>query len=147
QVSFVTSRAAGGNSTSDINYTFAENITAGSKWYYRLKQEDLDGRSKYSAVVMLKSDKSGIITVDGIYPNPVKGAASVRLQASAQGGDVVLQITDMQGRVVRQQSVLTEAGASTTVNMDLAGLAAGPYHLKAIAGNGEASEAVTVVKQ
>ncbi|TCZ65850.1 T9SS type A sorting domain-containing protein [Flaviaesturariibacter aridisoli] len=147
QVSFVPSRAAGGNSTSDINYTFAENITAGSKWYYRLKQEDLDGRSKYSAVVMLKSDKSGIITVDGIYPNPVKGAASVRLQASAQGGNVVLQLTDMQGRVVRQQSVLTEAGASTTVNLDLAGLAAGPYHLKAIAANGEASEAVTVVKQ
>ncbi|TCZ73165.1 T9SS type A sorting domain-containing protein [Flaviaesturariibacter aridisoli] len=147
QVSFVTSRAAGGNSASDINYTFNESIAAGNKWYYRLKQEDLDGRSKYSAVVMLKSDKSGIITLDGIYPNPVKGAASVRLQASAQGGNVVLQLTDMQGRIVRQQSVLTEAGSSSTVRLDVTGLATGNYHLKAIAANGEASEAVTVVKQ
>ncbi|RYY67441.1 MAG: T9SS type A sorting domain-containing protein [Chitinophagaceae bacterium] len=152
QVSFVTSRAAGGNSTSDINYLFID-ASAGSagqlatgKWYYRLKQEDLDGHSKYSAVVLLKGDKSGIITLDGIYPNPVKGATSIRLQASAQGGSVLLQVTDMQGRMVRQQNVLTEAGASTTVNLDLAGLAAGQYHLKAIAVNGEASEAVTVVK-
>ncbi|RYY62629.1 MAG: T9SS type A sorting domain-containing protein, partial [Chitinophagaceae bacterium] len=147
QVSFVTSRAAGGNSTSDLSYSYSESISTGSKWYYRLKQEDLDGHSKYSAVVLLKGDKSGIITLDGIYPNPVKGATSIRLQASAQGGSVVLQLTDMQGRVVRQQSVLTEAGTSTTVNLDLAGLAAGQYHLKAMAGNGEASEAVTVVKQ
>ncbi|RYY66139.1 MAG: fibronectin type III domain-containing protein, partial [Chitinophagaceae bacterium] len=83
QVGFVVTRAAGGNSTSDLNYTYNESITAGTKWYYRLKQEDLDGRSKYSAVVLLKGDKSGILTVDGIYPNPVKGATSIRLQASA----------------------------------------------------------------
>ncbi|RYY67656.1 MAG: hypothetical protein EOO12_00410, partial [Chitinophagaceae bacterium] len=78
QVTFVPSRANGGNSTSDISYAYSD-ASAGSagqgaanKWYYRLKQVDLDGQYKYSAVVLLKGDKSGFITVEGIYPNPVK---------------------------------------------------------------------------
>ena len=146
-VALVNSRANGGNSISDISYAYNETITAGSKWYYRLKQEDLDGRSKYSAVVLIKGEKSGIITVDGMYPNPVKGAASVHLQASAQGGNVLLQLTDMQGRMVKVQGVQTEAGSSSTVNMDLSGLAAGQYYLKAVAADASVSETVKVVKQ
>ncbi|GAB4093280.1 hypothetical protein GCM10028786_22070 [Flaviaesturariibacter terrae] len=153
EVGFVASRAQGGTSTSDITYSYTD-ASAGSagqgtssKWYYRLKQQDLDGQYKYSAVVLLKGDKSGILTLDGIYPNPVKGTASIRLQASAQGGSVVLQLTDMLGKVVRTQSVLTEAGSSTTVQMNVAGLPAGQYHLKAFTANGDASETVTLIKQ
>ncbi|GAB4094004.1 hypothetical protein GCM10028786_29310 [Flaviaesturariibacter terrae] len=147
EVGFVASRAQGGTSTSDISYSYNESITAGTKWYYRLKQQDLDGQYKYSAVVLLKGDKSGILTLDGIYPNPVKGTASIRLQASAQGGSVVLQLTDMLGKVVRTQPVLTEAGSSTTVQMNVSGLPAGQYHLKAFTANGDASETVTLIKQ
>ncbi|RYY41449.1 MAG: T9SS type A sorting domain-containing protein [Chitinophagaceae bacterium] len=151
QVTFVPSRANGGNSTSDISYAYSD-ASAGSagqgaanKWYYRLKQVDLDGQYKYSAVVLLKGDKSGFITVEGIYPNPVKATASIRIQAGSTGGNIVLQLTDMQGRIVRTKTINTEAGAATTIQMDLGGLAAGQYHLKAIAGE-EVSETVTVIK-
>ncbi|GAB4093281.1 hypothetical protein GCM10028786_22080 [Flaviaesturariibacter terrae] len=153
EVGFVASRAQGGTSTSDITYSYTDASAgsagqgASSKWYYRLKQQDLDGQYKYSAVVLLKGDKSGILTLDGIYPNPVKGTASIRLQASALGGSVVLQLTDMLGKVVRTQPVLTEAGSSTTVQMNVSGLPAGQYHLKAFAANGDASETVTLIKQ
>ncbi|RYY40120.1 MAG: T9SS type A sorting domain-containing protein [Chitinophagaceae bacterium] len=151
QVTFVPSRANGGNSTSDISYAYSD-ASAGSagqgaanKWYYRLKQVDLDGQYKYSAVVLLKGDKSGFITVEGIYPNPVKATASIRIQAGSTGGSIVLQLTDMQGRTVRTKTINTEAGAATTIQMDMGGLAAGQYHLKAIAGE-EVSETVTVIK-
>ncbi|GAB4093243.1 hypothetical protein GCM10028786_21700 [Flaviaesturariibacter terrae] len=153
EVGFVASRAQGGTSTSDISYSYTDASAgsagqgASSKWYYRLKQQDLDGQYKYSAVVLLKGDKSGSLTLDGIYPNPVKGTASIRLQASAQGGSVVLQLTDMLGKVVRTQPVLTEAGSSTTVQMNVSGLPAGQYHLKAFTANGDASETVTLIKQ
>jgi hypothetical protein len=152
QVAFVNSRATAGNSTVDIQYTFndpstgAGGQTAG-KWYYRLKQTDLDGRYKYSQVVLIKADKSGLLTIDGIFPNPVKGAAQVRVQAGTQGGTVVLQLSDMTGRIVKTQNVRAEAGSSTTVTMNLEGLAAGQYHMKAVQADGSMSETVMVVKQ
>jgi hypothetical protein len=152
QVAFVNSRATAGNSTVDIQYTFndpstgAGGQTAG-KWYYRLKQTDLDGRYKYSQVVLIKADKSGLLTIDGIFPNPVKGAAQVRVQAGTQGGTVVLQLSDMTGRIVKTQNVRAEAGSSTTVTMNLEGLAAGQYHMKAVQADGSVSETVMVVKQ
>ncbi|RYY96899.1 MAG: hypothetical protein EOO11_12300, partial [Chitinophagaceae bacterium] len=82
-VGFVTSRATGGNSSSVQNYSFIDANASGRKWYYRLKQEDLDGRTKLSTVVVLSADKNGTLTVDGVYPNPAKGALSIRLQGGA----------------------------------------------------------------
>jgi hypothetical protein len=147
QVAFVNSRATAGNSSSDLQYNYNDQIAAGTKWYYRLKQTDLDGHFKYSAVVLIKTDKSGLLTIDGIFPNPVKGAAQVRVQAGAQGGAVVLQLTDMTGRMVKVMNVSADAGSSTTVSVDLTGLAAGQYYLKAVETDGTVSETVTVVKQ
>ncbi|RYY94328.1 MAG: T9SS type A sorting domain-containing protein, partial [Chitinophagaceae bacterium] len=146
-VGFVTSRATGGNSSSVQNYSFIDANASGRKWYYRLKQEDLDGRTKLSTVVVLSADKSGFLTVDGVYPNPAKGALSIRLQGGVASGNVLLQLTDMQGRTVKLKSVSVDAGTSTTVTLDLGGLATGQYHLKAIAPDGTASEVITVVKQ
>ncbi|GAA4345122.1 beta strand repeat-containing protein [Flaviaesturariibacter amylovorans] len=151
-VGFVASRAQGGNSSSIQNYSFIDNPSAGSgqagrKWYYRLRQEDLDGRTKLSTIVVLSADKSGNLVVDGVYPNPAKGAVSVRLQGGAQSGAVILQLTDIQGRTVKVQSIALAAGTSTTATIDLAGLAAGQYHLKALAADGTTSETITLVKQ
>ncbi|WP_345258502.1 hypothetical protein, partial [Flaviaesturariibacter amylovorans] len=116
-VGFVASRAQGGNSNSIQNYSFIDNPSAGSgqagrKWYYRLRQEDLDGRTKLSTIVVLSADKSGNLVVDGVYPNPAKGAVSVRLQGGAVAGNVLLQLTDMQGRTVKVQSIALAAGTS-----------------------------------
>ncbi|RYY96900.1 MAG: T9SS type A sorting domain-containing protein, partial [Chitinophagaceae bacterium] len=146
-VGFVTSRGTGGNSSSVQNYSFIDANASGRKWYYRLKQEDFDGRTKLSTVVVLSADKNGTLTVDGVYPNPAKGALSVRLQGGAVPGTIILQLTDMQGRTVKLKSVSVDAGTSTTATIDLGGLSAGQYHLKAIAPDGTASETITVVKQ
>jgi hypothetical protein len=146
QVGFVVTRAAGGNSTSELAYSFRDNA-AGTKWYYRLKQTDLDGRSKYSNVVTLSSDKSGMLVVEGVYPNPAQNNIQVRVQTAASSNGLVLQLSDMQGRIVKLKQVSLEAGASTTVSMELTGLAAGVYHLKAVGSDGTVSETTTLVKQ
>jgi hypothetical protein len=146
QVGFVVTRAAGGNSTSELAYSFRDNA-AGTKWYYRLKQTDIDGKSKYSNVVTLSSDKSGMLVLDGVYPNPAQSNIQVRVQAAANSNGLVLQLSDMQGRIVKLKQVSLEAGASTTVSMELTGLAAGVYHLKAVSSDGTVSETTTLVKQ
>jgi hypothetical protein len=146
QVGFVVTRAQGGNSSSELAYSFRDNA-AGTKWYYRLKQTDIDGKSKYSNVVTLSSDKSGMLVLDGVYPNPAKNNIQVRMQAAANSNGLVLQLSDMQGRIVKLKQVSLEAGASTTVSMELTGLAAGVYHLKAVSSDGTVSETTTLVKQ
>ncbi|WP_345258106.1 hypothetical protein, partial [Flaviaesturariibacter amylovorans] len=67
-------------------------------------------------------------------------------QGGAVAGNVLLQLTDMQGRTVKVQSIALAAGTSTTATIDLAGLAAGQYHLKALAADGTTSETITLVK-
>jgi hypothetical protein len=144
---FVNTRAVGGNNSGELAYSFLDNATSGTRWYYRLKQVDQDGRYKYSAVVVISADKSGMLLVDAVYPNPAKSAIQVRIQAAASGAGTVLQLSDMLGRIVKIKPVSVEAGASTTTTIDISELANGVYHLKAVNGNGEVSETVKVVKQ
>jgi hypothetical protein len=146
-VGYVASRAPGGNSSGELAYAFSDNTATGSKWYYRLKQQDLDGRSKYSPVVALSADKSGLLTVDGVYPNPAKNILQVRVQAGTGSGNTILQLSDMQGRIVLVKSLSLEGGAATTATLDIQHLASGVYHLKAVSQGGEVSETTTVVKQ
>ncbi len=60
---------AAGNSISSA-YTFTDGLPYAGNNYYRLKMVDIDGRFKYSVVLLVRSDdnKKGI----AIYPNPVK---------------------------------------------------------------------------
>lgn len=49
-IGFVASKATGGNSNQAIQYEFNDNKLGEGKSYYRLKQEDKDGKSKLSSV-------------------------------------------------------------------------------------------------
>jgi hypothetical protein len=88
-----------------------------------------------------------MLVVDAVYPNPAQNNIQVRVQAAANSNGLVLQLSDMQGRIVKLKQVSLEAGASTTVSMELTGLAAGVYHLKAVSSDGTVSETTTLVKQ
>jgi hypothetical protein len=62
--------AAAGISTSSNNYSFTDGQPYLGNNYYRLKIVDINGASKYSVVILVKSgdSKKGIT----VYPNPVK---------------------------------------------------------------------------
>ncbi|NOT52610.1 MAG: hypothetical protein HOP10_15205, partial [Chitinophagaceae bacterium] len=65
---FVNSLAPGGNSATELSYTFSDNNLSGSRQYYRLKQVNLDNSSKYSNIVLIKGDRGMQMTIDGLYP-------------------------------------------------------------------------------
>lgn len=72
--------AAAGNSTTVKNYTGVDNNLPqnAALLYYRIKAVDLDGTSKYSGIVTLKT---GVKTsVEAIYPTVVNAGALVKLQ-------------------------------------------------------------------
>lgn len=108
-----------------FNYTDAQ--PAKGTNYYRLKMTDADGKVTYSTVVPLINATKGI-DVMTIAPNPVVNSAFNLQISSADKTQMELVITDMQGRIVRRQSVNLIAGFNT-IPMNVKNLAAGTYQL------------------
>ncbi|MBL0181988.1 MAG: T9SS type A sorting domain-containing protein [Chitinophagaceae bacterium] len=136
-IGFVNSLAPGGSSSGQLNYTFADNSVTGSRQFYRLRQVDFDGNSKLSNIVLLKSDKPSLITIDGMFPNPATTVVNMMLSSPVKD-KVQMVILDVNGRIVKVQSLNVEAG-SNTLPVNVAALAGGTYMVKLISSTGEVS--------
>ena len=60
------------NSSSLKNYSFTDKSASNEAPYYRLKQTDIDGRSKYFNIIIVKNCRKDLTELV-IYPNPAKG--------------------------------------------------------------------------
>lgn len=130
----VTTKAAGGNSTLPITYNFADVLPLATTNYYRLKQTDIDGRITYSNTVLVKGLKPAVFTLNTLFPNPAKERITAAMQ-SPFAGDVTLVITDITGKIIKQQ-VANMAVGDNLVTIDIALLPSGTYILKGICNNG-----------
>ncbi len=127
---FVNTLALGGNSTTQLNYAYTDNNVTGSRQYYRLRQVNFDGNSKFSNIVLIKGDKPVSLTIDGLFPNPASSMVNV-LIAAPNKDKVTLIITDISGRTVLQQIVGVETG-SNTLPVDINHLSNGTYVVKLV---------------
>ncbi len=96
---FVSSLAAGGNSSDALNYSFVDFNETKSISQYRIRQVDIDSRSKYSEVRSVRGlDQKGTIIV---YPNPTNDG---KVNVVFEDKNVIREIAliDMSGRVVKQ---------------------------------------------
>lgn len=116
-------------------YQYSDDLSSasGNIFYYRLKMVDIDGKSKYSNVIMIRRDQQMINGIS-IAPNPISnGMATVRLSASGTG-TVELRVVDLTGKVVlRQQNQVYEGNNSISLN-NLSRLMPGIYTLQMIDG-------------
>lgn len=134
-IGFVNSLAPGGYSTNEIDYAFTDNNVTGLKQFYRLRQVDFDGKYKISNIVLLKSDKPAVITIDGMFPNPA--TTTINLLLASPGKDkAIMVITDLSGKNIMQRNMNLEAG-SNTMPVDISGLPGGTYLIRMISSNGE----------
>jgi Secretion system C-terminal sorting domain len=129
-VGFVNSQAIGGVSNSELHYTFDDNSPVGKKQYYRLNQVDIDGKSKLSNIVMITRERTTTLLIGGLFPNPTRDKINVIIEAP-QRDKVTVMITDMGGKIVKQQLENVDVG-SNTVPVDVAKLASGSYLVKLI---------------
>jgi trimeric autotransporter adhesin len=110
--------------------------------YYRLKQKDIDGRFTYSKIVaLLIEDRSNLVL---FYPNPVINEANLTI-AINQPEQVWSRIIDNTGRVVKQQQWSLFAG-STSLSLDVKGLAKGMYYLE-LKGNNVINKRLKFLKK
>jgi len=133
-IGFVASSALNGNSSGNLNYRFMDNQAPDGNNYYRLKQVDINGRSSFSNIVLIRGNMPNKIEIVTIYPNPAQDRLSMVVSApTAQYLNI--QITDISGRVLKQEKRTVIAG-DNQLSLIVSGLAPGTYFLKATCNNG-----------
>jgi Secretion system C-terminal sorting domain len=99
EVAFVPTQAAGGNSASLLSYQYVDFNEAKSMTQYRVRQVDLDNRSKYTQVRSIRGldQGNGII----VYPNPTTdGKINVVFEEANSIRNI--SVVDMSGKTIKQ---------------------------------------------
>lgn len=111
--------AAAGNSNTVKNYQYLHEQPAGGINYYRIMQQDIDGRQSYSKIVSLQMSESRATI--SVFPNPTTNGR-VTVTTATTGN---LQVFNNTGALVKQVKV--NAGNNS---IDLSALPKGVYRLK-----------------
>jgi predicted extracellular nuclease len=125
----VTQLKAAGNSNNEINYYFKDASPVKGKNFYRIRQFDLDGKSKTTDIKSLTfTDFKNI----SFFPNP----ATERITLQSSGSKILsVRIVDAEGRMLVQQNV-----NQTTTSIDIKALKPGMYMLQIVSTDGLSTE-------
>ena len=101
---FIASKATNGNSSENLYYEFTDMNPFSNNNFYRIKQEDKDGKINYSNTVSVNMIAGHAFRV---YPNPVHDIFTVALNENTDQA-ISITINDATGRKVLSQSLQTE---------------------------------------
>jgi hypothetical protein len=132
--------------TGFVDRSYSENdnnVKKNTRYYYRLKQVDLDGKSTYSPVrsVILKDSRLANITVN---PNPVTNDVLTIKMNENRITSLQAQVIDVAGRVL-SDTRFGNVAPGAVLTMPAKMLSAGVYTLRLV-GDGE-TETIRFVKQ
>jgi hypothetical protein len=113
--------SAQGESTQVVEYKFEDRSPLNGLNYYRLKQVDRDGASKYSTVVVARFGRSAPL----ITPNPVDEKATLHVDIQLPQ-NTQLRIADARGRIVAEQR---SSAGGTAIPLSLTGIQSGLYSI------------------
>jgi len=88
-----------GTSTNRVTYNFVDDNLSSNKYYYRLKQIDLDGTFEYSNEVQIDIDALMNYQLYQNYPNPFNPSTEIYFTL-AKSGNVSLKVFNSLGSVV-----------------------------------------------
>ncbi|RYY88110.1 MAG: HYR domain-containing protein, partial [Chitinophagaceae bacterium] len=142
-IGFVGSAAVGGNSSSQLQYSFTDSSFNGLRQFYRLRQEDLDGHFHYSHAILLTRAQAGVEFE--VFPSPARTQVFIRMQVAGDGR-YTIQLSDMRGRNVSTQQRQLARG-SNTLALPLAGLAAGTYLVEVLDEKGNRVGSKLMIKE
>ena len=121
------------NGDSDIerNYQFNDDVKHMSKQvlYYRLKIVDLDGKSEFSPVRVIRIGAESETPKVLAYPNPVTDNLRITLPASWQDSKITIDILNTNGQVVKR---IMNNRAGQTETVDFRDMTVGLYMVREI---------------
>ena len=123
-----------GNSNSASYYSINDaQVIPGVRYYYRIKQTDLDGRVRYSS--MVHATVPGELFTARVNPNPVKETLNILLQSSEKR-TVQILITDVTGRLYEADRQFQVQAGATKYSRNVAHYPAGTYVARIITREG-----------
>jgi hypothetical protein len=123
-----------GNSNVASYYSIKDaQVVPGVKYYYRIKQVDLDGRVRFSSTV--NATVEGNLFVMQVNPNPVKETLNIILKSSRKQ-QVQVIITDITGRLYQADRNFNIEAGTTKYTRHVAHYPAGTYIAKLITADG-----------
>jgi hypothetical protein len=123
-------------STTGKSYNFIDNDLKNGINYYRLKITGEDGKINYSRTVAVMNGISTVL-LTSMIPTVVNHSASLTVSSSARE-KITIIVTDMQGRIVQQNSYNIDNGNST-IEIGFDRLATGIYQLTGTTSSGRLS--------
>ena len=117
--------------TGKDNYSLDDNVATGETRFYRVKNVDIDGSSKYTPVIRVtgKSNTSGQIQ---LYPMPAKDQVYVQHEKAPAKVNITLYSLD--GRMVKQVQAIPN---TYQTSLNISNIKAGIYVVKYDDGNGD----------
>ena len=139
QVAFVASQAVNGNSDAILSYQYIDLNNTKGITQYRIKQVDIDLKSKYSEVRAVRGE--GQLGKTVVYPNPTNdGKVNIVFEDGNVSRDI--SVSDMSGRTIKQLRGITNN------NITIENLTPGMYSLRiVIPSTGEQSVEKIVVNK
>ncbi|MBN8859724.1 MAG: T9SS type A sorting domain-containing protein [Sphingobacteriales bacterium] len=122
----VNTKNAGGNSSVQTDYAARDAAPYTGRSFYRLKQNDMNGKNTYSKIAEVYIGKNESVS---IYPNPTTGRIYIN---GLDGSSVQTEWYDVSGRLVAAQTIAVQNGLAT---LDVR-LANGVYVLKYVSAKG-----------
>lgn len=95
-------------SDNNRDYHFTDEKMLNGNNYYRLKMSDKDGSVTYSTIIMLSNGVDGIV-IQSMMPTMVRDRTRLNITSSSKV-NLQLVVTDVNGRVIQNQSVSLQPG-------------------------------------
>lgn len=121
---------AAGSSAEKNNYQLPDDISGlqgnNNNIYYRVKLVDIDGKTKYSNVVVIRLSQNIQITA---WPNPFQSNITISVN-SDKATTFHIRMMDVSGKVIRQMTQPVSKGMSQVTLRDFDKLSSGIYLLE-----------------
>lgn len=118
---FIRLATINGEGDGEHNYSFTDPDTRSSLRYYRVRQEDIDGRHSYSSIITISADAAPITAF--LYPNPATTTVTLETGPELLGSAALL--SDINGILVKHWVI-----RARLTSIDLSDLSPGIYILK-----------------
>lgn len=123
--------AGKGNSNSQTDYKYTDAGLSLNRYYYRLKQYDLDDRFSFSNIVKVElNHNQGNYDLGQNYPNPFDETTTISYYLP-KTSNVRVSLIDVSGRVIKVlQDIKNQAAGGYTLTLNRSTIAKGIYYYK-----------------
>lgn len=129
-------------STAEKTYTLLDTKAVGGNNYYRLKQINKDGNSKYYGTITLNNRSLFTKFAVSVYPNPAVGIFNIAISVK-EATKARVEILDIAGRSVSNDVINAKMGLNV-ISKSIQGIPSGTYLIRVVTSTEQITERLII---